>query len=187
MPGDATTHGHEPSQRDGQSPGQSPGQSLSMSAYFLVSLSSNNGQEVLAISGELDVATASELGEALRDASGAVVIDCATLDFIDAAGIGVLARTLRHVDSIRLINVQPMVRRVITIVGLDRILLDGDERQPSTPIEPASRAGGPGCPQTPAELSKAITHRPDTQRSDARLGCHERAARQVVQRGHGVL
>lgn len=97
---------------------------------FLVSwgpsCSAVGAQQVLTISGELDIATAPNLKEALRLASGAVLIDCQALQFIDASAIGVLVAALDHLDGIRLINAGPRIRRVITLVGLDRELLGDD-------------------------------------------------------------
>lgn len=80
-------------------------------------------QRVLTISGELDMATAPALEQALERASGSVVIDCRSLGFMDAAGIGVMVKALRHIESIRLTNARPIIRRVITIVGLDETFL----------------------------------------------------------------
>jgi anti-sigma B factor antagonist len=99
-----------------------------MAGYFVVSVRSSDADRwVLAMSGELDVATAPELEQALRAASGSVVIDCGALEFMDATGIGVLVRALRHLDDLRLVKVTPMVRRVITTVGLGGTLLCCDE------------------------------------------------------------
>jgi anti-anti-sigma factor len=83
--------------------------------------------QVLAISGELDLAAAPRLTEALRFASGTVSIDCQSLSFIDASGIRVLEEALGHLDHIRLINVGPRVRKVLTIVGLVGTFLCGDD------------------------------------------------------------
>jgi anti-anti-sigma factor len=90
------------------------------------SLDGGAGEHNLAISGELDLASAPQLARALRLASGKVVIDCRSLSFMDAAGMGVLEEALNHVDGIRLMNVGIRVRRAITIVGLDREFLDVD-------------------------------------------------------------
>ena len=90
------------------------------------SCSFGSAQLVLNISGELDLATAPELERVLQPASGKVVIDCRSLGFVDAAGIGVLMGALQHVDSIRLVNAGPRIRRVIALVGLDGRLLGDD-------------------------------------------------------------
>src|SRR5579871_4661494 len=68
-------------------------------------------QGVLVVAGELDIATTPVLEDALRGAGGAVVIDCESLEFIDAAGIGALDRASQSVESIRLVNASPAIRR----------------------------------------------------------------------------
>jgi anti-anti-sigma regulatory factor len=70
------------------------------------------------------MATVSQLEGALHSVSGSVVIDCRSLTFIDAAGIGALVRTLEHVRRVRLVNVSPMTRKVLTILDLASTFLD---------------------------------------------------------------
>jgi anti-anti-sigma factor len=97
---------------------------FSLESGFSDSLGGRHDQ-VLTISGELDLATAPHLTRALRFASGTVSIDCRSLSFIDAAGVRVLEEALGHVDHIRLMNVGSRVRRVLTIVGLLGTFVEG--------------------------------------------------------------
>lgn len=81
---------------------------------------------LVVVRGEVDLATASYLTDKLIDAvdraSRQVVIDAAAMPFLDAAGIAALVAVYqhaatRHID-VRMINVRPLVRRVLHIVEL---------------------------------------------------------------------
>ncbi|HEV2775763.1 MAG TPA: STAS domain-containing protein [Solirubrobacteraceae bacterium] len=80
---------------------------------------------VMAVAGELDLATAPELEAALREylAAGAVRLDLRGLSFMSSSGIRVLDAILRDVDAhgwalvIEPI-VQPAVRQVIALTGM---------------------------------------------------------------------
>jgi anti-anti-sigma factor len=77
--------------------------------------------------GELDAHNCGELGEALRtaakDTSGAdAVVDASELSFIDSSAISELLRLREELaadgGSLKLVDVQPSVRRVLEITGL---------------------------------------------------------------------
>ena len=82
----------------------------------------------VALSGELDLATKCELrGRLFRSRSPGddVVLDLSQLEFIDAAGAGMLLRALaesrRHGWNLRLDPAMPaQVARVLDLVGLKR-------------------------------------------------------------------
>jgi anti-anti-sigma factor len=60
---------------------------------FSISISDRNGRTVVAVRGELDLATAPELEQALLerlDAGQAVVLDLRDLEFMDSSGLAVL-------------------------------------------------------------------------------------------------
>jgi anti-anti-sigma factor len=82
------------------------------------------------LSGELDVTGIDELWttlDGLVDAGGRLVrVDLAELDFLDAAGLGILVRAHRRLSAVggRLVltGVRPAQRRLLEITGLDRVL-----------------------------------------------------------------
>ena len=85
------------------------------------------GHAEIAVTGELDMSTAAQLekavGAALSDeAVRAVTIDLAEVTFCDSSGIAVLDHGYgAAVDlgvRLRITNVQPIVARVLEIVGL---------------------------------------------------------------------
>ncbi len=74
---------------------------------------------MLAISGELDVATAPQLRIALLKVSGVLELDCTGLSFIDSVGIGVLIGYACRSDSkLELTNVGPVCWRILEIAGV---------------------------------------------------------------------
>jgi anti-anti-sigma factor len=85
---------------------------------------------VLAVSGELDVASAPMLRAHVRFALGGrparLVLDLAGLRFCDAAGLSVLAMarnaTTRDGISLALAAVPRPVRRLLKMTGMNRIL-----------------------------------------------------------------
>ena len=88
-----------------------------------------DGTGEVVVDGEVDVATAPQLREALHQAidQGAtrLRIDLADVGFIDSAGLGVLIGVLKRVreigGEIELAHVQPAPRKVIEITGLDEL------------------------------------------------------------------
>jgi anti-anti-sigma factor len=82
----------------------------------------------VAASGELDLATKCELSRRLlraRSRGEDVVLDLSGLEFIDAAGAGMLIRVFaqsdRHEWNLQLASeVPPQVARVLDLVGLKR-------------------------------------------------------------------
>jgi anti-sigma B factor antagonist len=88
-----------------------------------------DGTGEVIVEGEVDVATAPQLREALHqaidDGATRVRIDLAEVGFIDSAGLGVLIGVLKRVrevgGEIELAHVQPAPRKVIEITGLDEL------------------------------------------------------------------
>jgi anti-anti-sigma factor len=96
---------------------------------FEVTVSTEDGVRVVAVSGELDLDTMGELNEALAADDGPVattVIDLRGLTFIDSSGVsGVLAAARRARDAGgRLVCVpgQPSIRRVFELTGVDTVI-----------------------------------------------------------------
>lgn len=81
---------------------------------------------LVTVAGQVDIATAPDLGErlsALVAEGSAVVVDLDQVSFIDAAGLGVLARVARQAaarrSSLHVVCGQPRTRRLLrlTVVG----------------------------------------------------------------------
>ncbi len=87
---------------------------------------------LLAIRGEVDMATAPLLQRALALATESgrslVVLDLTDLEFIDASGIGVIVRARRLLGErgdLRLRSAAPLIRRMLSIVELDELVEQG--------------------------------------------------------------
>lgn len=104
------------------------------------------GEEVVEVhlSGELDLAVAPQLWSCLAPLAEAgdeprqpLVLDLSALDFMDAAGFGVLVRLANRLRStgafMSIRSPQPLVRRVIDLADVDHVL----QVEP----EPAERPG----------------------------------------------
>jgi anti-sigma B factor antagonist len=89
----------------------------------------------LEIRGELDLSTAAQLeeplGDAIRDADAAVLIDLAGCEFIDSTGIALIVRAWQRIDAgagnggeggLVLCCQNEQVRRVLEVTGLEHSL-----------------------------------------------------------------
>ena len=81
---------------------------------------------VVVVSGRLDAAQ-SEAAQAFLDrTSGQVVLDCAGLDYISSAGLGVLLKTQKRLMAgsgrLRLTRVNRHIRDIFQYSGFDKIL-----------------------------------------------------------------
>jgi anti-sigma B factor antagonist len=92
------------------------------------------GEQVIAVVGEIDVATSPELRQAITqviDAGDRVTIDLSGTTFIDSSGLGVLVGGLKRArelgyDGVALRGVQEPVRRVLEITGLTELFAISD-------------------------------------------------------------
>jgi anti-sigma B factor antagonist len=86
------------------------------------------GWTVVAVHGEIDVATSPTLRERLIDlvSNGAtrMVLDLEAVDFVDSTGLGtivsVLKRARTHGGDLRLVCTEARIRRMFEITGLDK-------------------------------------------------------------------
>ena len=85
------------------------------------------GYAVIAVAGEIDIATAPQLGQHLAALAGSgrpVIADLDQVSFIDAAGLRVLAAAARQAagsgGSLHVVSARYQVRRVFALTGLDR-------------------------------------------------------------------
>jgi anti-anti-sigma factor len=95
---------------------------------FEVTVTSEDGVCVVAVSGELDLDTMTELSAALAVADGVAttVVDLRGLTFIDSSGVsGVMAAARRARDAgSRLVCVPgpPPIQRIFELTGVDTVL-----------------------------------------------------------------
>ena len=86
-----------------------------------------DGNQIVSVTGELDVATAEQAYLYISDVIDAwpapVNVDLSGLTFCDASGLGVLARIARHARQagrqFRLTAARPSLLKIIRITGLD--------------------------------------------------------------------
>lgn len=118
-----------------------------MARQFTVEVEQAGEATVLAVSGELDLASCPTLEEAITRAGGpaVLVLDLRSVDFMDSSGLAVLVRahqrTLDAGQRFGVINGSAQVQRLLTLTGVDERIavadsLDellrgerGDERQ----------------------------------------------------------
>jgi anti-sigma B factor antagonist len=92
-------------------------------------LSERDGYCVLAVSGEVDVATVPRLREQLHglaaQGDNSIVVDLDGVEFLDSTGLGVLVGALKRVRSsggdLHLICTQPRIRKVFEVTGLTKV------------------------------------------------------------------
>ena len=92
-------------------------------------VSQRDGWAVLAVSGEVDVATAPRLRERLvglvSEGRHRIVVDLEGVDFLDSTGLGVLVGALKrvrtHGGDLALVCTQPRVLKVFEITGLTKV------------------------------------------------------------------
>jgi anti-sigma B factor antagonist len=92
-------------------------------------LTERDGWAVLAVSGEVDVATAPRLRKRLVGLVGEgrtrIVVDLEKVDFIDSTGLGVLVGALKRVRTnegdLALVCTGPRILKVFEITGLTKV------------------------------------------------------------------
>jgi anti-sigma B factor antagonist len=102
----------------------------SSSNSFSATLESLNGNAVVVLVGELDLATAPELarvlGPLLADGPLELIVECAGLAFIDSSGLAVLVAAQNRLQGrggrLAVRSLQPQARRIFEIVGLTEFL-----------------------------------------------------------------
>jgi anti-sigma B factor antagonist len=94
-----------------------------------IDVTENNGWAVIAVTGEVDVATVPRLREQLHSlvAQGShhIVVDLDAVDFLDSTGLGVLVGALKrvrtHDGELALVCTQPRIRKVFEVTGLTKV------------------------------------------------------------------
>lgn len=99
------------------------------SSDFTFETVDGDGAHVVSLHGELDLANADRVRDALVEVAGStVVVDLSDLSFLDSSGIAALLgareRILASGNGFELRGAQGMVRRVLDLTGLSDLLLD---------------------------------------------------------------
>lgn len=96
---------------------------------FEVNVAPVGAWTVVAVAGEIDVATAPRLRKEaiaiVADGHHRVVLDLEAVDFLDSTGLGVLIGVLRRINAVggelRLVCSTPRILDLFTLTGLDRV------------------------------------------------------------------
>ena len=97
-----------------------------MQTQFRVDVRDEGQGTVIALSGELDLASSPALEEALDRVFGSdaqvLVIDLRELEFMDSTGLSILVRAHQTADerklSLHLVNGPPQVQRLLSLTGV---------------------------------------------------------------------
>ena len=99
---------------------------------FAVAVGAQNGAPVLAVSGELDLASTPTLEQELdRVRAGTpslIIIDLRELEFMDSTGLSVLIRAHQHAQQtgyrLGIVNGSRQIRRLLSLTGVaDRLTI----------------------------------------------------------------
>ena len=90
-----------------------------------------NGDAVIALDGELDLASAPDLtilaGELIRSGATNIIFDAERLGFCDSSGLRSLVSIANELrpqgGKVAIVNAQPIVLRVLELTGLTRTVL----------------------------------------------------------------
>jgi anti-anti-sigma factor len=94
---------------------------------FRVDVRRTDHATVLAVSGELDLASSATLGQALEEAGGSepelVVLDLREVEFMDSSGLAVIVKAHQRAQNaghrLGVINGSPQVQRLLSLTGMD--------------------------------------------------------------------
>ena len=96
-----------------------------MGGTFSIAEAFGAGYSVVSVTGELDVATASDLRSHLAEAvdrGGLVIADLLGVTFIDSTALGVLLESLKRADpagaDLRIVVAEPRILKIFDITGL---------------------------------------------------------------------
>ena len=92
---------------------------------FGVEIDTLDGRSIVRVSGELDLASAADLEDALVAAGPAaahVVIDLSDCTFLDSTSMRVIATTVRAADRVSIVATDPRILRVLEITAMDTMV-----------------------------------------------------------------
>lgn len=101
-----------------------------MSSHLTLGISKRGPTTVIIVAGELDIASAPMLKDAIErareDDAEDLVVDLRDLEFMDVSGLRVLIRAHQHAEEaggrLRLANLRESVRRLLRLTGANEIL-----------------------------------------------------------------
>jgi anti-anti-sigma factor len=126
------------------------------------SVREHNGQVVVSLRGQLDVADATSVATALAVVSAMtshIIVDLAALDFIDSRALAALVLAAKHVKSaggdLLLASPRQKVRRILALAGLTDVFpvyerVEDAARALGHSDSAARPAGAPTSPRLPA-------------------------------------
>jgi anti-sigma B factor antagonist len=98
-----------------------------MSDALTITVRSEHGAVIAAVTGEIDISTVAQLRERLfelADNGGTLIVDLNRVTFIDSAGLGALVGTARraavHGGSLHAVCSRPQTRKLLWLTGVDR-------------------------------------------------------------------
>ena len=98
-----------------------------MSVALDITVRSERGFVIVAVTGEIDISTVTRLRErlfGLADAGRPLIVDLERIAFIDSAGLGALVgahrRAIAHGQSLQVVCARPQTRRLLWMTGVDR-------------------------------------------------------------------
>jgi anti-sigma B factor antagonist len=98
-----------------------------MGDALTITVRSEHGAVIAAVTGEIDISTVAQLRERLfelADNGGTLIVDLNRVTFIDSAGLGALVgaarRAAAHGGSLHAICAQPQPRKLLWMTGVDR-------------------------------------------------------------------
>jgi anti-sigma B factor antagonist len=108
---------------------------------FVIDVHQLEGRSVVALTGELDLATAPELRERLgllsEEGKNQVTLDLTHLDFVDSTGLSVFVMAFNRAQagggSLIIRNPSLPVMRIFEITGLTSVFTIASEEEPLTP------------------------------------------------------
>jgi anti-sigma B factor antagonist len=103
-----------------------------------VSVADGEDGPLLVLSGEADLTTLGQLNSALaaqlHDGTGRLTVDLSGLRYADSASITALVRADRALRAkggeLELLHPQPAVARILSLTGVDQLVVVRGERQP---------------------------------------------------------
>jgi anti-anti-sigma factor len=110
------------------------------SAYLAVTVEHDAQRIIVRLRGELDVSNLDELRSVfdalLRAGPRPIVVDLSGLIFADCGGMSVLvamrSRLAGHGHDLRVTSPQPIVRRLLTLTGMDTLFRLGEDEHHAT-------------------------------------------------------
>ena len=98
-----------------------------MGDALTITVRSERGAMIAAVTGEIDISTVAQLRERLyelADNGGTLIVDLNQVTFIDSAGLGTLVGTARRVagngGSLHAVCSQPQPRKLLWMTGVNR-------------------------------------------------------------------